>query len=169
MAPTGDVDVDECLVEIRVDAPAWRDVEFEAVIRAAASATLREVAPKGGGLELSVLLTGDLAMTELNRTWRGKDGPTDVLSFPGDCQPSYATRLLGDIALSIDTLKADAARDDLPVTDHLAHLVVHGILHLTGYDHETDLEAAAMEKMEAKILDALGIANPYLREAPLHS
>lgn len=161
--------MDECLVEIRVDAPAWREFEFEAVVRGAAAATLREAAPKGGGLELSVLLTDDSAIAELNRTWRGKDGPTDVLSFPGDCRPSPATRLLGDIALSIDTLKADAARGGLSVTDHLAHLVVHGILHLTGYDHESDLEAAAMEKIEVEILGAMGIADPYLREAPLRS
>ena len=161
--------MDECLVEIRVDAPAWRDVEFETVVRDAASATLREAAPKGGGMELSVLLTDDPAMAELNRAWRGKDGPTDVLSFPGDCRPSQPTRLLGDIALSIDTLKADAARGGLSVTDHLAHLVVHGILHLAGYDHESAPEAAAMEKIEVEILDAMGIANPYLREAPPHS
>lgn len=157
----------ECLVEIRVDAPAWREVEFEAVVREAASEALREAGPKGRPLELSVLLTDDSAMADLNRTWRGKDGPTDVLSFPGDASP--AARLLGDVVLSIDTLKADAARDGLSVTDHLAHLVVHGILHLVGYDHESDPEAAAMEKAEADILGAMGIANPYLREAPLRS
>ena len=159
----------ECLVEIRVDAPAWREIEFEAVVREAASETLREAGPKGGPLELSVLLTDDSAMADLNRTWRGRDGPTDVLSFPGDFRPSPAPRLLGDVALSIDALKADAARDGLSATDHLAHLVVHGILHLVGYDHESDSEAAAMEKAEAGILGAMGIANPYLREAPLRS
>ena len=139
------------------------------MVREAASEALREAGQKGCPLELSVLLTDDSAMADLNKTWRGKDGPTDVLSFPGDFRPSPAARLLGDVVLSIDTLKADAARAGLSVTDHLAHLVVHGILHLVGHDHESDPEAAAMEKAEADILGAMGIANPYLREAPLHS
>lgn len=113
--------------------------------------------------ELSVLLADDAAIRELNRDYRGFDKPTNVLSFPAGPTPPR-TPLLGDLALAFETIGREAETDAKPFDHHLTHLVVHGVLHLLGYDHETDDEADAMETLETRILAGLGIADPY---APL--
>ena len=111
---------------------------------------------------LSILMTDDAAVRTLNRDWRGKDSPTNVLSFPSDMpaipgEPDF----LGDIALARETLEREAALDGKPLDDHLRHLVVHGVLHLLGYDHIEKAEAEEMEETETRILAGLGVADPY--------
>ena len=147
-------------IEIEVQSALW-DAEPAAVetVRAAIGAAAALVPAQG---EVSVLLTDDAAVKELNRTWRGIDKPTNVLSFPA-ARPGP---LLGDIAIAYETLAREAAADDKPLLHHLAHLAVHGFLHLLGYDHQTDSQADAMEGLERAALARLDIADPYVsREA----
>jgi probable rRNA maturation factor len=115
---------------------------------------------RGGlrGQELSVLFTDDAAIRDLNARYRGKDNPTNVLSFP---QPPG--KLLGDIVLAAETVRREAALAGKQLEEHIAHLVVHGFLHLLGYDHEVDADAEKMEELERVTLTRLGIADPYAR------
>jgi probable rRNA maturation factor len=110
--------------------------------------------------QVCIVLSDDARIRELNHDWRGKDKPTNVLSFPSGEKPA-----LGDIVLARETILREAAAQGKPAKDHVAHLAVHGCLHLLGYDHEHDGEAAIMEKMEINILNTLGISNPYLSGA----
>jgi probable rRNA maturation factor len=118
-------------------------------------------------LEVSVMLTDDAQIRELNKTWRGKDKATNVLSFPAPTPPGIALpgdagpRHLGDIALAYETLVREAEDESKAFTHHFAHLIVHGVLHLLGYDHEAEAEAELMEGLEVKALSTLGIADPY--------
>lgn len=135
--------------------------------------TLARAALAAGGwdgetaLEVSVRLTDDAEVQTLNRDWRGKDKPTNVLSFAcldDEEAPVVegAPVLLGDLALAYETCAAEAAAAQRPLADHLSHLVVHGVLHLMGWDHEDDPEEAeAMEAQEIRVLAEFGIANPY--------
>ncbi len=114
--------------------------------------------------EVCVALSCDAQVAELNGSYRGKPAPTNVLSFPAgfsipidDDDP----RFLGDVVLALETLQREAAELGLPIEHHMQHLVVHGLLHLLGYDHGTDQEAQAMESLEVRILQRLGIADPY--------
>ena len=148
----------------------WLDLGFrcaEAVAR---------VAPELANERLSagVLLADDAEVRTLNRQWRSKDQPTNVLSFPMINRstllalPSQGPEeMLGDLALALETCGREASEKGVPLEDHAAHLIVHGLLHLAGYDHETsDQDAAAMEALETKALALLGIADPYAdREA----
>lgn len=120
-------------------------------------------------LSISILFTSDAEVHVLNREWRSKDKPTNVLSFPmleraellvlaADGPPE----LLGDIALALETCQREAEEQGIPLVDHATHLIVHGLLHLAGYDHETSPgDAAEMEALEIKALAMLGIADPY--------
>lgn len=108
------------------------------------------------GREVSILFTDDAAMRELNRKWRGLDKPTNVLSFP-----QVGVQLLGDVILSAETLRREAALADKPLEDHMAHLLIHGYLHLLGYDHEGEDDAEKMEQLERVALKSLGISDPY--------
>ena len=112
--------------------------------------------------EVSILLTDDRTVQTLNRDWRGQDKPTNVLSFPAD-MPDLpgAPRMIGDIALARETLTREAGEQDKSLEHHLQHLVVHGVLHLFGYDHLDDAEAEEMESFETEILAALGVPDPY--------
>jgi probable rRNA maturation factor len=105
---------------------------------------------------LTVRVVGAAESRRLNRTWRGKDQPTNVLSFAGD-----ETEPLGDLAICAPVVAREAREQGKQPTAHWAHMVVHGVLHLLGYDHENDREAAIMEAREAKILAQLGIPHPY--------
>ena len=132
---------------------------------AACVAESRTVAREGA--EVSLCLADDASLRTLNLRWRGMDKPTNVLSFPaaplGRTRPS--PRLSSAIiALAYETLAREADELGVPLADHYRHLVVHGFLHLIGYDHETDEEAERMEALETRILARLGAANPYARE-----
>jgi probable rRNA maturation factor len=114
--------------------------------------------------ELAIVLTDDSAIRALNRDWRCKDATTNVLSFPAK-EPRDArgsTRLLGDIVIAYETTEREARAEHKPFAHHVAHLAVHGFLHLVGYDHATDDEAAAMEKLETAILARLDVPDPYI-------
>jgi probable rRNA maturation factor len=108
-----------------------------------------------------VLLSSDRRLKSLNRDFRGKDKPTNVLSFPA---PRNSEGYRGDVALALGVTRREAKAAGKSLSDHAAHLVVHGVLHLAGHDHVRARDAAAMEKLEIAILKRLGIANPY--EAP---
>ena len=114
-----------------------------------------------GAAELSILLTNDEEQQALNQQWRGKDSSTNVLSFPQIEPFGPVVGILGDITLARETLEREAVEQGVSFTDHFTHLVVHGFLHILGYDHLTDDEALQMEGLETKILDSLGIADPY--------
>lgn len=151
-------------VPISVTDPAWDGAGdgILALVRRAARAAIRNRGERGP-LEISVLLTGDDEMRALNRRYRKTDSPTNVLAFAsGDgAAPAGAPRLLGDVALAYGTVRREAQDRGLPIGDHIAHLVVHGVLHLLGYDHQTAVQRQAMEGAEVKILGGLGIADPY--------
>jgi probable rRNA maturation factor len=114
-----------------------------------------------GAAELSIVLTDDTEQQDLNRDWRGKDAPTNVLSFPQIEPFSPVIGLLGDIVLAHETLEREAADLDKPLEHHFTHLVVHGFLHILGYDHLTEDEALVMESLETQILAGLGVPDPY--------
>ncbi len=109
------------------------------------------------------MLTDDSAIRVLNRKWRGIDAPTNVLSFPAEI-PAGAPALLGDIVLAYETVAREARRDGKSFAHHVAHLAVHGFLHLCGYDHERDSDAEIMEQLERTILRRLDIPDPYRTE-----
>ncbi len=113
--------------------------------------------------ELSIVFADDPFIQDLNRQWRDKDQPTNVLSFPAqDIQPGErAGRLLGDIVISLDTTKREADLENREFNEHLTHLIIHGFLHLFGYDHGTEQQAKTMESLEREILAELNIADPY--------
>lgn len=141
-------------IEIQIQSERWRDQpEAEETVRGALAAAAASLPAHEG--EVSVVLTDDDAIRTLNRDWRRIDKPTNVLSFPG--KPP----LLGDIVIAYETLAREAAEEGKPFAHHLAHLAVHGFLHLLGYDHETDSDADAMEALERDILSRLRVPDPY--------
>ncbi|HEY2137108.1 MAG TPA: rRNA maturation RNase YbeY [Xanthobacteraceae bacterium] len=130
--------------------------------------TIAAAAPaRARNAEVSVILTNDRAICDLNRRWRGQDKPTNVLSFPAPKRTGRATRTggaprhLGDIVIAYETVASEARAERKPFDHHLAHLAVHGFLHLLGYDHESHQEAEAMERRERTILVRLGVPDPY--------
>ena len=111
---------------------------------------------------MSCLFCDDSAIRGLNAQWRGIDKPTNVLSFPGGGpEAPGAAALLGDIVLAYETVAREAAAEDKPIGAHVTHLVIHGFLHLVGFDHETSLEAEAMEALESRTMIRLGCPDPY--------
>jgi probable rRNA maturation factor len=115
--------------------------------------------PLESDAEISLLFADDAFVHDLNARYRGQDKPTNVLSFPAP--PGPGPRQLGDIVLAYETVAREAAEAGKPFRDHTAHLLVHGLLHLLGYDHENDAEAEIMERREAEILETLDIPDPY--------
>lgn len=152
-------------VDVLAEAGDWPLVpDAEGVARRAALAALDacgDAVPRP--CELAVTLTDDAAIRVLNREWRGIDKPTNVLSFPQADLPEGvdAPQPLGDVIVALETLQAEAAAEGKAPAHHLAHLVVHGTLHLMGYDHLEDDEAEEMEALERRILAGLGIDDPY--------
>lgn len=121
-----------------------------------------------GGSEASVVLGNDALLRRLNRTYRGKDAATNVLSFPYQRPPGTAgdaDGFLGDVVLAAETVRLEAAERGIAPGHHLQHLVVHGLLHLLGYDHQTDAEAEEMEGLETQILATIGVADPHAAAA----
>ena len=153
-------------IELAVETEGWAALgDAEALAREAVEAALAVAGHAGEDLSLSLLLADDGAVRRLNRTFRGKDKPTNVLSFPASAPPGIPGPCsLGDIALAFETVAREAESEGKTLADHARHLIVHGTLHLLGYDHETDAEAERMETLEVKALARLGVADPY-REA----
>jgi probable rRNA maturation factor len=157
-------------MELDCDVVGWPEDGWDALAARAAQAAA-EVAPELAAprLSVSVLFTNDEEVHELNREWRGKDRPTNVLSFPmlerADLLalgPDGPPVLLGDVALAYDTCAREAREKGVPLDHHAAHLIVHGLLHLAGHDHvASEEEAEAMEALERSALAKLGIADPY--------
>jgi probable rRNA maturation factor len=157
---------------VAIEADGWMQALIDPATLAAraAEATLRAACPDLAAADVSVLLADDAVLRALNQEWRDRDQPTNVLSFPATATRPGETPLaefagvpllLGDIALGFETCAAEAERDGRTLSDHVAHLVVHGVLHLLGYDHEDDADAATMEGFEIRILAGMGIGNPY--------
>jgi probable rRNA maturation factor len=153
-------EADGLVVEIGIAAGA--DASLADVIASATGAANAIVGPAQGSI--TVLVDDDRRLQELNKTWRGQDKPTNVLSFPSPDAQAGADRHLGDIVISHETAAREAANEHKPLPDHIAHLSVHGFLHLLGYDHESDGDAARMEDLERTILARLGISDPYVAE-----
>jgi probable rRNA maturation factor len=161
-------------VFVTIDASAWHAVatDPEQLCCEAIAATLRRAAPATWrSAEVSVLLCDDARMRALNTSYRQQDRATNVLSFPTlvldpTRLPAAPPALLGDIVLAAGTVAAEAERDGTRPADHLRHLVVHGCLHLLGHDHQDGAEAARMERLEAEVLGALGVADPYALAVP---
>ena len=149
---------DALAIEIDAQSALWERQSAAAdTVRGAVAAAAR-FAPATG--EVSVLLTDDAGVRELNRQWRGIDKPTNVLSFPAAATAQHA--LLGDIVIAYETLARESEAQGAPFLHHLTHLTVHGFLHLMGYDHQNDSDAEAMEDLERAILARLKIPDPYL-------
>jgi probable rRNA maturation factor len=158
-------------IDVIVDCDRWPS-DAEAIVRRALAQAALAVQADLEGRALAVLLTDDAAVRRLNAAWRGIDKPTNVLSFPAPPGPTSSDRAstpLGDIAIACETTAREAEAEGKPLGDHLAHLVVHGFLHLLGYDHEQDAQAEAMEQMERDVLRLLGVPDPYLTEHPRQS
>jgi probable rRNA maturation factor len=146
-------------IEIVVESRLWSaQRNARAVIRRAIGAAAA-MAPTGKG-EIAIVLTDDPAMRRLNRAWRGKNAPTNVLSFPASKDNGAAH--LGDIAIAYETTAREAKAEHKHFRHHLAHLAVHGYLHLAGYDHIDEQEAQIMENLEIAVLQRLKVPNPYV-------
>ena len=152
-------------LEVQVDADAWRELpDPEGLLRGAARATESVLGKDLSDTVVTILLATDAEVCELNNRWRSKNTPTNVLSFPAAADmplPPDEPRPLGDIMLAAGVVRREAQQQGKPLEEHLVHLVVHGILHIMGYDHINESEATEMERLEIDILDKLGIANPY--------
>ena len=158
-------------IAVAIEDPSWDKLAPDAarLLRRAARDALAQAKKDGWkgsriGHEISFVLTDDKRMRALNRDYRGKDKPTNVLSFAAldaDRPKSGMPWLLGDVVLASGVIAREAKAHRKSLTDHLSHLAVHGVLHLLGYDHEQDRDAEAMEALEIAALARMGIANPY--------
>ncbi len=166
----------EPLVDTLIEDPRWTGFGLEDLAEAAAQATLAALLLRVDGFEISLLGCDDRRISALNADFRGKPQPTNVLSWPaaelgadtpGDrphlpkAGPVTMPAELGDIAIAWETCDHEAAAQSKPMRDHVSHLLVHGTLHLLGYDHIFEADATLMEGLEARILQGMGIANPY--------
>jgi probable rRNA maturation factor len=172
-------------LDILVESPLWKAQRgVKAVLQRAIGAAAAMAATRGG--ELAIVLTDDSAIRALNRDWRGKDQPTNVLSFPAHTrshflprkpgrvapspalagEPAGRAQLLGDIVIAYETMAREAQAAHKPFAHHLAHLAVHGFLHLVGHDHAADAQADAMEALEIAVLARLKVPNPYPDPTP---
>ena len=167
------------LVDCLIEDHRWEGVGLEALAEAACAATLARLDIDPAGFEISLLGCSDARIAELNADFRGKPKPTNVLSWPSEERaatrpgarpaPPRRDRMgateLGDIAIAFETCRAEAEAAGRRIADHVSHLMVHGTLHLLGFDHETDPDAELMEGIETEILGKMGIADPYAAEA----
>lgn len=171
MTPYPSVETEaEPAIDVLVESPLWGALpDAEGIVRRAiALAADENVMMHHRGGELSVLLCDDAAIADLNARWRGQSQPTNVLSFPapplvprGASDTAPVKVPLGDIAIAYETVAREAVEQGNAVADHLAHLAVHGFLHLLGYDHNVEAEAERMERLERDILGRIGVADPY--------
>ncbi|AMO73329.1 rRNA maturation RNase YbeY [Sphingorhabdus sp. M41] len=151
----------------------WTDLAARAAKAAITASSYADLLARSFEMELSVKLSDDEEVHSLNKAYRGKDKPTNVLSFP-QIQPDLletlantddGEALLGDVILAFETCRDEAAAKNISISTHVTHLIVHGSLHLLGYDHENEIEAGLMENCEINALATLGIANPYSEQA----
>ncbi len=158
------------IVDCMIEDKRWTAADLETLAEAAAVATFAQL--NLTGFEVSLLACNDKRIAELNADFRGKPTPTNVLSWPSDergadtdggqpLAPAPHDPELGDIAIAYDTCASEAAGAGKSLSDHTTHLIVHGILHLLGYDHDRDLDATLMEGLESRILGNMGLADPY--------
>jgi probable rRNA maturation factor len=156
--------------DVEIEAEAWTAAlpDAAALARRAALVALGEAAdPADRTRGVVVLLTDDAAVRDLNARFRGQDAPTNVLSFPSPPAILGGARgPLGDIALAFGVCAREARAQGKPLADHLAHLVIHGVLHLLGFDHQDDAEAEAMEARERTLLAGMGVPDPWRAPAP---
>ncbi len=156
-------------LDIIQEDPKWEDVDLVTLAHAAVTATLQRVLLDPDLAELSLLACNDARIAILNEEFRGKPTPTNVLSWPAQTvTPPDLPKLdfdgtcaLGDLALAFETCAREATDQKKPLQDHVTHLIVHGVLHLLGYDHESDIDATLMEGIEVEILGKLGVDDPY--------
>jgi probable rRNA maturation factor len=152
-------------IDILVETEGWAAESSLGQLSASAICAAWEELGRGEqpASELSLVFTDDAAIKELNNDWRDKDKPTNVLSFPAfTLKPGQKPGpMLGDIVIARETVEREAVDEDKPFDHHLMHLIVHGFLHLLGYDHLTEAEAEEMEGLERKILERLAIPDPY--------
>lgn len=148
------------LIDIEIEHDAWTEAlpDVQSVVVTAIEAAFAHLQAKEQ-MDLVVLLTDDAEMKALNKEFRQKNAPTNVLSFPA---PDMMHPHLGDMALGFETCVREAKAQNKSLKDHVAHLSVHGVLHLLGYDHMNDAEAEEMEDLERQILKGLGITDPYI-------
>ena len=162
-------------IAIAIEADGWGGAlpDAEALVAKAARAALAAACPDLGDATISLLLTDDRTVQTLNKDWRGKDAPTNVLSFPATGAREGETPMvefdgvpleLGDIALAFETCGREASDQHKTLAHHVEHLTVHGVLHLLGYDHLDDAQAERMEALEARILAGLGAPDPYIED-----
>lgn len=156
-------------LDILIDEPRWTTSfnDIEALCRRAVEAALRAAPEEMRGCGVSVLFTDGATMRRLNRSYRGQDKATNVLSFPAGADegaaagPGGEPPLLGDIAIGLEAVVREAEDEGKPPADHVCHLIVHGTLHLLGYDHDDETRARVMERLEARLLAGLGVPDPY--------
>ncbi len=159
---------DRVVIELSIEEPLWESMDLKAISKVACEAGAK-ISGVGVPCEVSILATNDAHIAGLNKQFRGKAVPTNVLSWPSEDlsgekgqRPSPPTDPeIGDIALSYETCARQAAEHGKSVHDHVTHLVLHGFLHLLGYDHVRDEDATLMEGLEIKALETVGIENPY--------
>jgi probable rRNA maturation factor len=164
------------LVETVIEDPRWQAFGLTDVAERAAKAALAGAGLPTTGFQIGLMGCDDARIATLNADFRGKPTPTNVLSWPSaERAPEYVgdtpdlpqpgepgdPESLGDIAIAYDTCTREAAEQSKPLTDHVTHLIVHGVLHLLGYDHIEDEDAALMEALEVRILATLGVSDPY--------
>jgi probable rRNA maturation factor len=149
-------------IDIQTQSPLWEAQPLATrTVHDAIATAAAELSTIGG--EVCIVLTDDSAIARLNRDWRGIDKPTNVLSFPASGQTGgQEPRLLGDIVIAYQTLERECETENRLFLHHLAHLAIHGFLHLSGYDHETDGQADEMEALESRIMSHLNMPDPYV-------
>jgi len=158
--------------DIVIESDLWAaqpDAETTVAAAISAAATLVKDLHSTRGGEVSILLSDDSAVRDINRQFRGLDKPTNVLSFPAADTPATQGQLgnhLGDIVIAYETLQRECESEDRLFLHHLAHLTVHGFLHLIGYDHETDAQADEMEALETRIMIAMNMPDPWRDTLP---
>ena len=152
-------------IDVATDSPQWTGSlpDVACLARRAARAAWLQAGDRERDAELSIVLADDALVRTLNRRYRNQDQSTNVLSFSAeDAAASGGPRLLGDVVLAFETVVLESRQQRKPFAHHLQHLCVHGVLHLLGHDHESEADAAAMERLEAAILASLNVPDPYV-------
>lgn len=162
------------LTEVMIEDPRWEALGLEEIAETACRAAMEIAGISAEGFEVSIMACGDTRITELNADFRSKPTPTNVLSWPAfelaagaagslpnKPRVRHPPESIGDIAIAWETCEREATEKNVEVNHHVTHLVLHGCLHLLGYDHENDADATVMEGLDVKALAKLGIANPY--------